>query len=374
MNTLMQTLQYAITHGYDYHLIKENDNIIEKNNLYVPNISQLKNLADGEYNLTQIATLALEKKHTELDEIIQHAVSQKITDIHINQSGIYFRKNKSLQRQELDCNTISEILSAMLILTHKDSLLCKQEISTTITILDIKCRLSAFSMDSKLCFAIRILNTTAPSLQSINAPQILQNLAQSDNGLIIICGATGSGKSTTLAAMIDFINKTYSKHILTIEDPIEYEHKAQKSIITQRQIQRDSKSFESALISSLRQDPDVILIGEILESNVLRLALNHALSGHLVLTSFHANSCSHALSRMIGMLVDDPFAKQNISDCIRGIICQKLYVENGNLKVDFEILVATPAVKTLINENKINQINAQISMGREYGMQHFATH
>ena len=246
------------------------------------------------------------------------------------------------------------------------------ECSITIKIGTIKCRISIFRVNEEHCFALRILKTQIPTFHTLQTPQVLEKLSMQPHGLILVCGATGAGKSSTLAAMLHHINTHCNKHILTIEDPIEYEHTPIQCLITQREIGKDSRSFEAALNASLRQDPDVILIGEILDSNVLRHAISHALSGHLVFSSFHANSCSHAISRILAMCKQDTNAHSNLADCLQGIITQRLDATKDGLMADFEVLVANSAVRTLIREDKLNQIDSQISMGKEFGMQHFS--
>lgn len=306
-----------------------------------------------------------------LSDLLILASENNISDIHINDM-IYFRLNKKMMlfapSDDLDSSNIESIRLELESILDDNS----NEKSITISINGIKFRISSFFANQKICFAIRILKNKIPSLESLKTPKVLESLSFSDGGLILVCGATGVGKSTTLAAMINHINHNCNKHILTIEDPIEYEHKSMSSLVTQREIGTDSRNFEEALCASLRQDPDVILIGEILESNVLKLAINHALSGHLVLASFHALNSTHAISRILGMCAGDLNAHSNLADCLQGIITQKLYANNDMLQADFEILVANPAVRILIKENKLNQLDSQISMGREFGMQHFS--
>lgn len=308
-----------------------------------------------------------------LNELIEIATQNNVSDIHIN-DAIFFRVNKKIMRFEPQSNLDSIKAELDSINTESNDPKSQNEKSFTTMINETKIRISYYFSNYKNCYAIRILKSKIPTLASLNTPKVLESLSLNDSGLILVCGATGVGKSTSLAAMINHINESANKHILTIEDPIEYEHKSKNSLITQREIRRDSSDFESALRASLRQDPDVILIGEILDSKVLKMAINHALSGHLVLASFHAFSCAHAVSRILGMCSDDANAHANLADCLQGIITQKLYADSSatqSLKADFEILIANPAVRILIKENKINQLDSQISMGREFGMQHF---
>lgn len=248
----------------------------------------------------------------------------------------------------------------------------ENEQSVSMYIGEVRCRISKFTTINGASYAIRIYNNQMPTLDSIQAPLALAKLCENTSGLILVCGTTGAGKSTTLAAMINHINTTTKKHILTLEDPIEYIHKSNKSLVNQREIGLHSKSFESSLIASLREDPDVILIGEILSPEVLTLAITHALSGHLVFASFHANNCMDAITRMIGMKQSDCNIRANLATCLQGIITQKLYDNGERLTADFEILIANPAVSALIKDDKIWQLDSQISMGKSVGMQHFS--
>lgn len=248
----------------------------------------------------------------------------------------------------------------------------ENEQSVSMYIGEVRCRISKFTTINGASYAIRIYNNQMPTLDSIQAPLALAKLCENTSGLILVCGTTGAGKSTTLAAMINHINTTTKKHILTLEDPIEYIHKSNKSLVNQREIGLHSKSFESSLIASLREDPDVILIGEILSPEVLTLAITHALSGHLVFASFHANNCMDAITRMIGMKQSDCNIRANLATCLQGIITQKLYDNGEKLVADFEILIANPAVSALIKDDKIWQLDSQISMGKSVGMQHFS--
>lgn len=356
-----------------------------------------------------------------IEVILQEAAQHNVSDIHINDT-VYFRINKeiytyqSFQAMQKSLSSVSntgQILPSYKNLQdianssqnisqddfpYQDSISLDidaikyelrslfmaratnglditnalDETSITTKIGTIKCRISAFRVNRQHCFALRILKTQIPTFHTLQTPQVLEKLSMQPHGLILVCGATGAGKSSTLAAMLHHINTHCNKHILTIEDPIEYEHTPIQCLITQREIGKDSRSFEAALNASLRQDPDVILIGEILDSNVLRHAISHALSGHLVFSSFHANSCSHAISRILAMCKQDTNAHSNLADCLQGIITQRLDATKDGLMADFEVLVANSAVRTLIREDKLNQIDSQISMGKEFGMQHFS--
>ena len=300
-----------------------------------------------------------------LEQVINDAIKHNASDIHLTHNGIYFRVKKQILPYNI-------AYSPTLFTTSLENL-CKDlgnEQSISIYIGEVRCRISKFETINGDSYAIRIYNNHMPTLDSIQAPLALAKLCENTSGLILVCGTTGAGKSTTLAAMINHINTTARKHILTLEDPIEYIHKSDKSLISQREI--GLHSSESSLIASLREDPDVILIGEILSPEVLDLAITHALSGHLVLASFHAHNCMDAITRMIGMKQSDCNIRANLATCLQGIITQKLYDDGERLVADFEILIANAAVSALIKDDKIWQLDSQISMGKSVGMQHFS--
>lgn len=302
-----------------------------------------------------------------LEQMINDALKYNASDIHLQQDGIYFRVKKQILLYNIASSPTPFITSL--------ENLCKDlgnEQSISIYIGEVRCRISKFETINGVSYAIRIYNNHMPTLDSIQAPLALAKLCENTSGLILVCGTTGAGKSTTLAAMINHINTTARKHILTLEDPIEYIHKSDKSLISQREIGLHSSDFESSLIASLREDPDVILIGEILSPEVLTLAITHALSGHLVLASFHAHNCMDAIMRMIGMKQSDCNIRTNLATCLQGIITQKLYDDGERLVADFEILIANAAVSALIKDDKIWQLDSQISMGKSVGMQHFS--
>ncbi|STQ86163.1 twitching motility protein [Helicobacter muridarum] len=329
-----------------------------------------------------------------LNMLLQDAQRYNATDVHISDK-IYFRINKQIfvypNVDLLNVKAILNSLNALGLQNETSQTLCIKSSDTENSHVSkdvrndiesnpnfkhisdkIRCRVSYFSKQGKSCYALRILRNNVPSLQELQTPSILASLALQESGLLLICGATSSGKSTTIAAMIDHINANTRKHILTLEDPIEYIHTSKLSYITQREIGLDSKSFYGALESSLRQDPDVIVIGEILDSSLMKLAITHALSGHLVISSFHARNAIHAVSRILGMCKEDGGIHDNLSDCLQGIITQRLYESNNRLQADYQILVSNPAVRTLIKENQLQQLDSQISMGREFGMRHFS--
>ena len=225
--------------------------------------------------------------------------------------------------------------------------------------------------------AFRSINSEAPTLENMGMPPIVTEIAQKPRGLVLVTGLTGSGKSTTLAAMIDYINRTRAEHILTIEDPIEFVHKSKLSVIHQRELGMDTRSFANALKSALREDPDIILVGEMRDHETIALALTAAETGHLVFGTLHTSSASQTIDRIIDVF---PQGQQQqirvqLANSLVAVFAQTLLpkqLPDGTSKgrvMAQEIMVVTPAVSNLIREAKAAQIYSTIQTSSEYGMQ-----
>jgi len=232
-------------------------------------------------------------------------------------------------------------------------------------------RVNAFYQMRGVAAVFRVIPDKVPTLEQLNLPPVFKTLLDLPNGLILVTGPTGSGKSTTLAAMIDYININQSNHILTIEDPIEFIHQNKKCLINQRQVHRDTHDFSAALRSALREDPDVILLGEMRDLETIRLALTAAETGHLVMATLHTSSAPRSVSRIIDVF---PAGEKNIirnllSESLQAVICQTLLKKVGGGRVcAFEIMLGTPAIRNLIREDKIAQMITSIQTGSEVGM------
>jgi len=234
-------------------------------------------------------------------------------------------------------------------------------------------RVNVYKQRGTCCAAIRMVNLNIPSLDQLGLPDIVKELGRRTKGLILVTGPTGSGKSTTLASIIDMINKERDCHILTLEDPIEYLHKHNKSIVNQREIGNDSHSYAAALRAALREDPDVILVGEMRDIETIAIAVTAAETGHLVLSTLHTIGAANTIDRVIDVF--PPHQQQQIrvqlSSVLQGVISQQLLPRRdmpGRVAA-IEIMVATPAIRNLVREGKTYQINSQIQTGAKFGMQ-----
>ena len=237
-------------------------------------------------------------------------------------------------------------------------------------------RANAYRQQRGVGLALRPIPETVPSLESISAPAILKALATHEHGLVLIVGPTGSGKSTTLAAMVEHINRTAAKHVLTIEDPVEFVYAPDRCLITQREVGRDTPSFADALKAALREDPDVILLGEMRDLETIRLALTAAETGHLVLATLHTATAAQAVERIVDVFpgAERDLARTLLADVLRAVVAQALLpCLNGQGRVAaHEVLVGTPAVRNLIREQKGAQLLSAMQTGQQFGMQTMA--
>lgn len=236
---------------------------------------------------------------------------------------------------------------------------------------DLRFRVNAFNTINGPSAVFREIPVSIKTLKEINAPDIMYKLAGLKKGLVLVVGPTGSGKSTTLAGFIDYINDNYNYHILTIEDPVEFIHKNKKSLINQREVGNSTKSFANALKSSLREDPNVILVGELRDIETIHLALTAAETGHLVLGTLHTSSAAQTINRIIDVFKaeDKPIIRTMLSSSIKAVISQRLLKKKGGGRVAaYEVMVANNSVRNLIREDKIPQINSLIELGKKEGM------
>lgn len=233
-------------------------------------------------------------------------------------------------------------------------------------------RVNAFHERGNLAAALRLIPNDIKSMSELGMPNVVTSFANYPRGLVLVTGPTGSGKSTTLASLVDKINSERSHHIITIEDPIEFTHKSKKSVVVQREVHYDTYSFSAALRSSLRQDPDVVLIGEMRDLETISAAITIAETGHLVFATLHTNSAAQSIDRMIDVFPphQQPQVRAQLSNILMAICSQRLVPAiGGGRVVAAEILVANPAVRNIIREGKSHQLDAVIQTGADQGMQ-----
>ncbi|MES2204091.1 MAG: type IV pilus twitching motility protein PilT [Pseudomonadota bacterium] len=236
----------------------------------------------------------------------------------------------------------------------------------------IRFRVNIFYQLRGISAVFRAISREAPALESLPTASLLKNLCALKTGLILVTGPTGCGKSTTLAAMIQHINLTQNAHIISLEDPIEYVYQSEKSLIQQREIHQHTASFQDALRAALREDPDVILVGEMRDLETIRLALTAAETGHLVLATLHTQSCSATINRIIDVFPagDKELVRNMLADSLQAVISQTLVKKkNGGRVAAQEIMMGTTPIRNLIRENKTAQILSAIQTGRASGMQ-----
>jgi twitching motility protein PilT len=233
-------------------------------------------------------------------------------------------------------------------------------------------RVNAFHERGNIAAALRLIPNDIPSIESLGLPPIVNKFAEYPRGLVLVTGPTGSGKSTSLASLIKKINFEQAKHIITIEDPIEYAHTSKKSIIVQREVHYDTYSFSAALRSALREDPDVVLIGEMRDLETIASAITIAETGHLVFATLHTNSASQSVDRMIDVFPPHQQSqiRSQLANILMAICSQRLVpIIGGGRVAAAEILIANPAVRNIIREGKSHQLEAVIQTGAEFGMQ-----
>lgn len=312
-----------------------------------------------------------------IEDLLQEAYHRGASDVHMS-VGIppIFRIHGKLVRGEassLSLDTIESIAKKLMSPTEWKQFLSTGEIDFSQSFPpDFRVRFNVYRQRNNIGIAARMIPKKIPSLEELHLPQLLQDLVLEPNGLILVTGPTGSGKSTTLAAMIDYVNQREAKHIITLEDPIEYEHSHGKSIIHQREVGVDTKSFAAGLRASLRQDPDIILVGEMRDYETISTAITAAETGHLVLSTLHTNNAPETIHRIIDVF---PPHQQNqvriqLAQVLVGIISQQLLptIDGSGRVVATEVLINQPSVANLIRNEKVDQITNVMQMGQAKGM------
>lgn len=310
-------------------------------------------------------------------ELLKLVVEKKASDLHIT-VGVppVLRINGYLEKVENEPFTpeqTEEIVKDLLTSDQLQKLEQNGDIDLSYSAAGLgRFRINVYKQRGSYSLAIRSVALQIPSIEELGLPTILKDLALKTRGLILVTGPTGSGKSTTLAAMVDWINSKRTCHILTLEDPIEYLHKHNKSIVNQREIGHDAVSYASALRAALREDPDVILVGEMRDLETIQIAITAAETGHFVLSTLHTIGAVKTIDRIIDVF--PPHQQQQIkiqlSNVLEGIISQQLIPkkDNSGRVVATEVMIATPAIRNLIREGKTFQIQSAVQIGSKFGM------
>ncbi len=313
-----------------------------------------------------------------IEVLLEEVIKKKASDLHL-QVGLppMLRIDGTLLAvtgsEPLSEESIETLIFAILDEDQKQILLKDKEFDFSFAFGDIgRFRVNAFHERGNLAAALRLIPNEILTIEQLGLPQIVNKFADYPRGLVLITGPTGSGKSTTLAAIVHKINMERAAHIITIEDPIEFTHKSKKSVIVQREVHYDTYSFSAALRSSLREDPDVVLIGEMRDLETIAAAITIAETGHLVLATLHTNSAAQSIDRMIDVFPphQQPQIRAQLSNILMAICSQRLIPAIGGGRIAAaEILAATPAVRNIIREGKSHQLEAVIQTGAEFGMQ-----
>jgi twitching motility protein PilT len=313
-----------------------------------------------------------------IEVLLDEVIKKKASDLHL-QVGLppMLRIDGSLlpvaAADTLTEESVEALVFAILDEDQKQILLKDKEFDFSFAYGDLgRFRVNAFHERGNMAAAMRLIPNEILTIEQLGMPQITNKFAEYPRGLVLITGPTGSGKSTSLAALIHKINVEQSKHIITIEDPIEFTHKSIKSVIVQREVHYDTYSFSAALRSALREDPDVVLIGEMRDLETIASAITIAETGHLVFATLHTNSAAQSIDRMIDVFPphQQPQIRAQLSNILMAIASQRLVPTiGGGRKVAAEILIATPAVRNIIREGKSHQLEAVIQTGAEFGMQ-----
>lgn len=311
-----------------------------------------------------------------LNELLERTVKEGASDLHLT-VGIPPTIRVNGELVHLDYSKITPItteeFSREILKEDYEEYLKRGEIDTSYSIAGLgRFRVNIFKQRGSDAISIRVVALKIPNLDELGFPPVLKELTEKQRGLVLVTGPTGSGKSTTLAAMINEINANRAAHIITLEDPVEYLHKHNKSIINQREIGKDSKSYQNALKAVLREDPDVILVGEMRDIETISIAITAAETGHLVFSTLHTIGASKTIDRIIDVF--PPHQQQQIkiqlAAVLQGIVSQQLVPkinDNGRIAA-LEIMIATPAIQNLVREGKTHQIESAVQTGGKYGM------
>jgi twitching motility protein PilT len=318
------------------------------------------------------------QQQPKIEMLLEEVVKRDASDLHL-QVGLppMIRIDGSLApvqgAQPLNEDMMEALVFSLLDEDQKQILLRDKEFDFSFAFGDLgRFRVNAFHERGNVAAALRLIPSEIRTIEQLGMPPVLNKFTEYPRGLVLVTGPTGSGKSTTLAALIDRINTDKAAHIITVEDPIEYTHHSKRSVIAQREVHYDTFSFSAALRSSLREDPDVVLIGEMRDLETIAAAITIAETGHLVFATLHTNSASQSIDRMVDVFPphQQPQVRSQLGNMLQAICSQRLVpaLAGGRIAAA-EILIATPAVRNIIREGKNYQLEAVIQTGAEHGMQ-----
>jgi len=308
-----------------------------------------------------------------VSRLIQKAASKGASDVHLIK-GLKPKCRLDGQLIDLDEHVLThadcESMARRLAGRYYDQIAVIGELDLALTIAGERVRINLFRQQGNVSAALRILSNRIPELESLGLPEVVYEFPRYNKGIVLVTGETGSGKSTTLAALLDRINHTRQEHIVTLEDPIEYIYTPDKCIINQREIGKDTRSYDDGLRAVLREDPDIILIGEMRDPTTIETALTAAETGHLVFATLHTNSAVDSVDRMVGVFPEErqPQIRMELSTSIRAVLSQQLLLRAGGRGriLACEVMIATPSIRNLIREGKTPQMqSAMMTAGSE---------
>ncbi len=313
----------------------------------------------------------------DINELLAFSVSNKASDLHLS-AGLppIIRVDGEMRRlnvEPLDHKQVHALIFSIMNDHQRKDYEENLECDFSFEIKDLsRFRVNAFVQNRGAAAVLRTIPSDILTLDQLGAPEIFKQIINQPTGIVLVTGATGSGKSTTLAAMVDHINTHKREHILTIEDPIEFVHQNKMCLMNQREVHRDTKSFSNALRSALREDPDVILVGELRDLETIRLAISAAETGHLVFGTLHTNSAPKTIDRIIDVFPaeEKSMVRSMLSESLRAVISQTLLKKVGGGRIAaHEIMIGIPAIRNLIREDKVPQMYSVIQTGQQHGMQ-----
>jgi twitching motility protein PilT len=310
-----------------------------------------------------------------LDGFIAAAKAQGASDLHLEPGlppALRVDGALKVEGEPVPAQALVEAARELIGEAHWPAFLERRSFDTSRSIAGVRCRINVLNSTRGVGFAVRLLASFAATMERLNLHPDLKKFARLAHGLVLVSGPTGCGKSTTLAAFIQEINLAEARHIVTVESPIEYTFKPHRSFIRQREVGRDTPSFEQALLDALREDPDVLMVGEMRDPATMRLTLNASETGHLVFATVHSSTAAEALQRVVSAFAPEiqSSVRAALADCLQAVVCQRLrYRPELKLRVpECEILVATHAVKNFIRQGEFFKIFPMVETGAEHGM------